>query len=207
MGYKLIYFNGRGRAEIVRLVFAEAGVDYTDERIERTAWPGTLKAETPFGQLPVLEVDGKKLCQSNTCARYLARQFKLAGKTELEQAQADMIVDCLEDSTKPILTFMFEKDETKKAELKKKYVEEQLPQFLTQLEALLKSNHGGDKFFVGDDRTWADLAFINFVGWTAMATGGADTLASHGKLKALKARVEALPKIHAWLAKRPNTEF
>jgi len=207
MGYKLTYFNGRGRGEIIRLVFAAAGVDYTDERIERAAWPGAYKAETPFGQLPVLEVDGKKLCQSNTCARYLARQFKLAGKTELEQAQADMIVDCLEDSTKPIVSFLFEKDEKKKAELQKKYVEEQLPQFLTQLETLLKGNHGGDKFFVGADLSWADLVFINFVGWTAMATGGTDALASHPKLKALKGRVEALPKVHAWLAKRPKTDF
>jgi len=32
-------------------------------------------------------------------------------------------------------------------------------------------------------------------------------LASHPKLKALKGRVEALPKVHAWLAKRPKTDF
>ena len=40
---------------------------------------------------------------------------ELAGKTDFEPAQADMIVDCLEDAWKPILTFTFEtKDETKK---------------------------------------------------------------------------------------------
>jgi len=29
---------------------------------------------TPFGQLPVLTVDGKKVAQSNTIARFIARE-------------------------------------------------------------------------------------------------------------------------------------
>jgi len=154
----------------------------------------------------MLEVDGVKLCQSNACARYLARKFNLAGTTEIDQAKADMFVDCLEDSIKPILSFFFEKDEAKKAEMKKKYVDEQLPGYLTQLEALFKQNHGGDKFLVGTDLTWADLAFINFVGWTAMA-GAVDPLAKFPKLHALKDRVEKLPKVSAYLAKRPKTDM
>ena len=47
--------------------------------------------------LPVLEYDGKKLSQSITIARFLAKEFGIAGKTHLEQAQADMIVDCIVD--------------------------------------------------------------------------------------------------------------
>lgn len=30
---------------------------------------------SPFGQLPVLQVDGKALCQSNAIAAYVAREF------------------------------------------------------------------------------------------------------------------------------------
>ena len=41
----------------------------------------------------------------------------LAGKTDLEQAQVDMFIDCFEDATKPMLTFFFEKDEAKKVQL------------------------------------------------------------------------------------------
>lgn len=37
--YKLTYFGIRGLAEPIRLVFAAAGVEYEDHRLEREAWP------------------------------------------------------------------------------------------------------------------------------------------------------------------------
>jgi len=37
------------------------------------------------------------------------------------------------------------------AEIKKKYSEEQLPGYLTLLEALVKQNHGGDAYLVGTE--------------------------------------------------------
>jgi len=205
MVYKLTYFDGRGRGEIIRLLFAYQGVDYVDERVARDKWPA-LKSSTPFGQMPVLEVDGVKLCQSNACGRYLAREFNLAGKTELDQAKADMLVDCFDDSCKPILAFFMEKDEAKKAEAKKKFVEEQLPASLTMLEALLVANNGGTGYFVGNELTWADIAFINFVQWTAMG-GATNPLEKFAKLRALDEKVRKLPKIAAWIEKRPKTEF
>jgi glutathione S-transferase len=203
--YKLTYFNGRGRAEIARLIFAAAGVKYEDHRIEREQWP-QIKLTTPFGQVPVLEVDGVKLGQSNTIARFLARKFNLAGKTEIEQARVDMIVDCFEDTLKPAVTIYFEKDEAKKAELRKKFLEEQLPVSLDNLEKLLKENKGGDGYFVGDVLTWADLALLNAIG-SLQGAGAKDVLDKRPKLVALGKRVESLPKIADWLAKRPKTEF
>ena len=51
----------------------------------------------PLGVMPVLEYDGEVLSQSKTIARFLAKEFGIAGKTNLEQAKADMIVDMVTD--------------------------------------------------------------------------------------------------------------
>jgi prostaglandin-H2 D-isomerase / glutathione transferase len=91
--YVLNYFNGRGRAEISRLICAAADIPYTDSRIKDfSEWPAK-KPEAPTGQMPYLEIDDLKLPQSMSIARYFAREAGLAGKTSLEQAQADAIVD------------------------------------------------------------------------------------------------------------------
>ena len=38
----------------------------------------------------------------------------LAGQSDVEQAQVDMIVDCMEDIAKPMMSIFHEPDETKK---------------------------------------------------------------------------------------------
>jgi len=203
---KLTYFNAVGRGETIRMIFKVAGVEFEDYRIEMTEFTPELKAGAPFGQLPFLEIDGLKLCQANAISRYLAKKYNLAGKTDKDQALIDMIIDCLDDAVKPLITSIYEKDETKKAEGKKKFSEEQLPASLKLLEKLLTANHGGDKFFVGDELTWLDLQFLNFNKWISHA-GVENPLANFPKLAALKKRIEEIPKIAEWIKKRPQTLF
>ena len=45
----------------------------------------------------MLEVDGVKICQSLAIARYLAKEFGLAGEDNLECAKIDFIADCIVD--------------------------------------------------------------------------------------------------------------
>ena len=44
-----------------------------------------------------MEFNGTTITQSLTIARFLAKQYHLAGKSLMEEAQADMIVDCVAD--------------------------------------------------------------------------------------------------------------
>jgi len=203
--YKLSYFDIRGRAEVCRLLFAAAGVPYEDNRVERSRWPD-LKASTPFGQMPVLEVDGIKLCQSKAIARYLAGEFGFAGETALDRARVDMIVDCGEDVMIPSVTFFHEKDETKQAELKAKFEKETLPAALQLFEKLLKGNNGGDSYFVGDKMTWADIGFADLCTWFSSLQVQIP-FDDVPKLKALKERVESTPKIAEWIKNRPVTQI
>ena len=93
MSYKLFYFNLRGRGELARFVFAQAGVEYEDVRIEFKDWP-EMKPKMPFEVIPVLEVDGsnQRISGSVNIPRYLAERFGLAGESALENAQIASIV-------------------------------------------------------------------------------------------------------------------
>ena len=57
----------------------------------------SLRPSLPYGQLPILEYNGEVLCQSITIARFLAKEFGLAGDTSLESALADEVVDSITD--------------------------------------------------------------------------------------------------------------
>ncbi|CAF0759182.1 unnamed protein product, partial [Didymodactylos carnosus] len=114
--YKLHYFNGRGRAEVIRLIFAQAGQKYEDIRIERANWD-SIKNDTPLGQVPYIEVDGERIPQSMAIVRFLAKQFNLAGKDNLEQAKVDSVADTISDLSETYSKLLYrEKDPTKKAE-------------------------------------------------------------------------------------------
>lgn len=50
-----------------------------------------------MGQMPVLEVDGKKAFQSVAIARYLGKLVGLAGKDDWENLEIDIMADTVTD--------------------------------------------------------------------------------------------------------------
>ncbi|XP_077999273.1 hematopoietic prostaglandin D synthase-like [Glandiceps talaboti] len=204
--YQLRYFNARGRAETTRLIFAAAGVEYDDIRFTGEEWPKEkASGKYPFGQTPILEVDGVVLAQSRAMARFVAKEHGLAGKDNVENAQIDMITDVMEDLLMGIGMIYTEKDEEKKKVMESEYYTNKVPVLLGGLVKLLKDNNGGDGYFVGDDLTWADLAFLAQM--DINLSQKANILDDYPTLKALRERIMALPKIAAWLEKRPKTDL
>merc|ERR1711971_454022 len=157
---KLTYFNGRGRGETARLILAYGGMDYEDRRVSFEDMP-SLKPSLPFGQLPVLEVDGNTVCQSMAIARYLASECGIAGSSSLVKAQVDEVVDVINDVQNAMYGAFFEKDEKVKAEKMKKVGEETIPNNLANLEKVLERR--GGQFFAGNSLTWAELHFLQLV--------------------------------------------
>ncbi|XP_072479021.1 hematopoietic prostaglandin D synthase isoform X3 [Notamacropus eugenii] len=145
--YKLIYFNMRGRAEIIRYLLAYLDIKYEDHRISQDDWPA-VKQTVPFGKIPILEVDGVPLHQSLAIGRFLAREAGLAGKTELEQCQVDAIIDTLDDF---MSRFPWAE---KKQEIKDQVFNELLtndaPGLLQDLDLYL----GKKDWFVGNSQSW-----------------------------------------------------
>jgi glutathione S-transferase len=67
---KLTYFDIAGAGERVRLSFVLAKVPFEDDRVKFPDW-GALKPTTPYGQLPLMSIDGgKTMTQSDAMVRY-----------------------------------------------------------------------------------------------------------------------------------------
>ncbi|KAK3099584.1 hypothetical protein FSP39_006553 [Pinctada imbricata] len=200
--YKLTYFNIRGRAELTRLTFAAAEAEYEDDRIKRDDWPA-MKENTPQGQLPTLTVDGVVLPQSLAIARFVAREFGLDGKTNIEKAQTDVVIQTTEDLRSGWVGVFREKDETRKAELEKAFHEETVPKFLKLFEGILKTN--GTGYFVGNTLTIADLAVYDV--FEILIQKKEDILSEFPLLAKSRKTVESAPGVQKYLSERPKTDF
>uniref|UniRef100_H2ZGW6 glutathione transferase n=1 Tax=Ciona savignyi TaxID=51511 RepID=H2ZGW6_CIOSA len=194
--YKLYYFAGRGRAELPRLMFKEAGVPFVDERI--TDWPNH-KAEMPFGQMPVLEVDGFKLSQSGAIVNYLARELKLIDtKCNLSHAKVEELLGAFGDCTQKLP--YFESDPEKKAATVKEQVDSKIVPMLEKLEGKVAGSTTYLKEF-----SFADLGLVAFV--DSLNDFDSSVIGRFPKLKKVYDSTAARPKVAAYLATRPKTQF
>jgi len=205
--YKLTYFAGRGRGDPIRFLFAQAGVPFDDHRVTMDDWKA-LKAKTPGGQLPVLEVDGKHLSQSMAIARYLAREFSLGGDSTFDQALADMYVDGFSDMynkfTPVIIASITGQPDEKKKELLNTFKTESYTPFLDRYEKFLSTN--GTGYFVGKKLSWADIVIAEWnQRFTELNEPGA--LSGHPKLAEHLKMVTGQPNIKKYIDSRPKTPF
>lgn len=63
-------------------------------------FPHTTTTSTlamPMGQMPCLEVDGRRVHQSLAMCRYVAKQIGCAGKDAFEDLQIDALVDTINE--------------------------------------------------------------------------------------------------------------
>jgi len=201
---KLTYFNLRARAEPARLILKQAGVEFEDCRLpapwdDAAPWTA-LKPVTPFGVLPLLCVDGTVVSQSRTIARYLAHEHGLAGANALENAQMDEIVDALADAIDAqYAAYLFEKDETKKAQLQKDFNEKTLPPLIKNIERRLTER--GGEYLVGGKLSWADICVYHF----ATELPDQTQVKASCKVSGLVQRVGNQPNIKKWVDSRPET--
>jgi glutathione S-transferase len=199
----LTYFDfDGGRGEAARLVMHLAGIAFEDKRIAGKDWPA-LRDKTPFQSMPVLEVDGKVITQSNTINRYLGKLAGLYPKDDWQAALVDEVMDAVEDiSTKIGNTIALEGEAKKKA--REALAAGPIPRFLQQIEARLKA--GGGEWFVEKRLTVADLKCFLWVRWLksgALDDVPADIVDRHAPLLAKHLeRVRNHPKIGAYYAAR-----
>jgi glutathione S-transferase len=151
---KLTYFDFHGgRGEPARLALSIGGIPFEDNRVAPSDWPAS-KLGTPFGALPVLEVDGQTLAQSNAINRYVGKLADLYPSDAWQAALCDEVMEAVEDINTKLAATFFPPEEEKKTQ-RKALVEGPIPFYLMRLQQRLEE-HGGH-YFAADRLTVADL--------------------------------------------------
>jgi protein disulfide-isomerase-like protein len=158
----LRYFQSRGRAEPIRLLFEELGIQYEDVRFSGDEWPqrkaeGIANGLYPFGQLPSVSIGNKNLVQSLAILKFIGRKYGMYGSNEEEQTQMDIVLGGLEDLRNKYGQLVYDQQFNTKRE---KYTRETLPEWLRYFEAVLRNNgagRGAHAYFVGHSLSVVDL--------------------------------------------------
>ena len=151
---KLTYFDFHGgRGEPARLALSIGGIPFEDARVQTSDWE-RRKADTPFGALPVLEVDGQVVAQSNAINRYVGKLANLYPSDPWQAALCDEVMEAVEDINTKIGATFFLPEEQKKAQ-RTALAEGPIPFYLARLRQRLAA-HGG-RYFAADRLSVADL--------------------------------------------------
>lgn len=200
---KLNYFDFHGgRGEPARLALNIAGIAFEDRRIALKEWP-QFKAQMPLQALPVLEVDGRSLSQSNTINRYLGKLAGLYPNDPWQAALCDEVMDAVEDISSQIVTTFFMDDAAKRA-ARERLSAGPIPLYLQRLQVWLEER--GGEYFADDRLTVADLKV--FVWLRQLSSGILDHVPTdlperHApRLVEHCARMQAQPQIEAYYASR-----
>ena len=197
---KLTYFDAPiSRGEECRLALHIAGVEFDDRRIPFAAWAG-IKAETPYGALPVLELPGRPpLAHSNAILVMIGRQHGLHPTDPFEAARHEGMMQHVEDLRGVVGPTIQMGDAEKKA-AREKMVEGFLPAWARAAE----KNIEGEPFFGGSKLSVVDLKLHMAVRWFA---GGkvdhipATIFSSYPKLMRVHDAVRDHPGVKSWYAK------
>jgi glutathione S-transferase len=158
---KLFYFDfDGGRGEPARLAMHIGGIEFEDQRVVFADWPA-IKPQMQYQALPVLEVDGKQLAQSNSINRFVGKLAGLYPSDPWQAALCDEIMDAVEDSTRLLAgTFTIKNDDEKKA-AREALAGGPLRLSLQQMQARLEKN--GGKYFADNRLTVADLKVFAWI--------------------------------------------
>jgi glutathione S-transferase len=152
--FKLTYFDfAGGRAEPIRIAFHAAGIEFEDDRLSFPEF-AQMRHRTRFNAVPVLEIDGAAVTQSNGLSRYIGKLAGLYPTDDLQAWYCDEALGAVEDSYHHIVrTFGLEGDELKAA--REKLADGWLSVYLRGLDELLA--RGGGAYFADHRLTVADL--------------------------------------------------
>nr|XP_006822382.1 PREDICTED: glutathione S-transferase A4-like [Saccoglossus kowalevskii] len=191
----LTYVNGRGLSESIRIIMAATGIEFQETFLQNKEQFETLRkaGDLLFMQVPLLEIDGMKLVQTNAIIRYIARKYDMYGKTLEEKTRIDMLNEGARDFLRPFIGVGWVTASTE--DDLKKIREKILPRYLPIFENEVSRSTSG--YLVGDNISMVDLTLLEcLLNCDDYIPGVLDDFP---KLKAFQNKVSSLPRIKAFL--------
>jgi len=218
---KFTYLDLKYFAEPIRLALYIGKVNFEDIRVSR-AQVKKMGQEglVPYGQVPILELDGETYAQSGAILRWAGRQTGLYPEDEKLQLRCDAIEDALSDIKRVLYPvwhgallghhpatkeFFVRISDDLRGETLKGLQETTLPYRFRQLERVLEKS--GGPYFCGEQMMVCDLSFyvlgVGFLAETYCDGVKASVMDECPLLKALVERVGNHPRVKEWNAAHP----
>ena len=198
---KLTYFDApMSRGEECRLALHVAGVDFEDHRIKREDWM-KLKPTTPFGSVPVYELEGRPaLAQANAILVLVGRQHDLHPKDDFEAARHEAMMGHVEDLRANVGPTIRISDEAEKKKAREALATGYLPTWGANAEKQI----GDGPFFGGAKLNVVDFKLHMAVRW--FIGGNVDHIpatifAAFPKLTRVHDAVRDDARVKSWYAK------
>lgn len=194
----LYYFAGRGRADQIRWLLAATQTTFIQKTISsRDKFLKLAERQLTFGQLPLLQIDGLELVQSQSICRYLAKRGNLIGNTIADEVKCDMIVDTVHDLLNLAYAAPFHRsisDDEGARHIQN--MKDRWDVMGLRFEEILAAN--GGKHMVGTELTYADILIGHCVTWFVEECGP-DCLLAMPLLVELQNTVISLPGIQSFI--------
>merc|ERR1712168_412279 len=220
--YTLHYFNGRGRAEILRMMMSMAGVKYMDKRYEFSDWD-RCRSDFPCMRLPCLEMDdGCMMPETMAICRYLAREHNFYPRSNMDMMRCDYICDCFYEIMHDYMRYYHWKNGRFRYNMNDygfggdsmrsnydnymhwRYMNT-FNRIMPFMERTLCMRNGGSQFFMGNDMMWCDM--MMYCCMENMMMENQSMFSKYPRLMSLYQRMGQHPKISAYLKSRRSTNW
>ncbi len=201
---QITYFDIRGRAEPIRLLLEDVGVQYEDRQITLDEWP-KLRDTTAFHRMPIYREGDREIPESFAIMNYLGRKFDLLGEDEDSRVRCDVVIEAWRDYGNRVANVFGALSQSEPARIE--FIETEQPSLLKDLETFYLRKSTKTPYWAGNSPTVGDFVAFHLI--EGIANQFPKLLSRFGALKEFQEHFSDRPNIRAYLisSRRPSALF